>query len=89
MSDSSDADTNVSPTTATTTDVQPIFSPGSSANSETVRALMNDVSAATARIRCSCPEAWGWASRSDATEMATKSSPMSAPATPALPRKKS
>ncbi len=70
-------------------DVSPIFSPGSSANSETARALVNDVSAAYARIRCTCAEASAFASRSLATEMATNSSPISAPATPALATKKS
>ena len=63
--------------------------PGTSANSETASALMNAVSAAYARIRCTCAEASAFASRSPATEMATKSSPISAPATPALARKKS
>ena len=89
MSDSSDATMNNSPSIATIVAASPIFSPGTSANSETVSALMNPVSAAYARIRCSCPEASVVASRPAETEMATKSSPISAPATPALARKKS
>jgi hypothetical protein len=50
-SDSSDAMTNRSPKVATITAVQPIFSPGISANSDTASALVKAVSAADARMR--------------------------------------
>ena len=89
MSESSDATTNSSPSTATIVAAIATFSPGTSANSETVSALMNAVSAAFARIRCNWPVTSVVASRAAETEIATKSSPMSAPATPALARKKS
>jgi hypothetical protein len=78
---------NTSPTTATISAVQPAFSPGRRAKSETVSALMNAVRAADARTRC----AWAAVSatiRSAATETATKSSPISAPATLAVAVKK-
>ena len=81
--------TNSSPKAATITDVQPIFSSGISANSDTASALVNAVRAADARMRCNCTPAASRASRSADTEMATNSSPISAPATPALLRKKS
>jgi hypothetical protein len=88
-SDNSEATTNSTPMAATVTDVQPIFSPGISANSDTASALMNAVSAADARMRCSCTPATSRASRSADTEIATNSNPISAPATPAVARKKS
>ena len=50
-SDTPDAVTKSSPTIATDTAVQPILYPGIRANSETASALVNDVSAASARIR--------------------------------------
>jgi hypothetical protein len=62
--------------------------PGMSANSETVKALVNAVSAEDARTRCACAPSVP-VSRLDATEMATNNRPMSAPATPAEAAKKS
>ena len=88
-SDDRDAITNSSPMAATIADVQPIFSPGISANSDTASALMNDVSAADARMRFICTPVTSRASRSADTEMETNSNPISAPATPAVARKKS
>ncbi len=88
-SDSSDAVTKVSPAAATATAVGPIFCPGISANSDTASALMNDVSAAAARIRWTCAPSSARASRSEEIEMATNNSPISAPATPALATKNS
>jgi hypothetical protein len=88
-SDDRDASTNSNPRAATITAVQPIFSPGISANSDTASALVNAVSAADARMRCSCTPASWRASRSADTEMATNSNPISAPDTPAVARKKS
>ena len=55
--------------------------PGISANSETVSALLNVVSAVEARTRCDSA-ASSLSSRSGATEIATNSRPISAPATP-------
>ncbi len=89
ISDSSEAATKASPTAATITAVTPILCPGISANSDTASALMNAVSAADARIRYSCAAALARLRRSADTEMATNSSPVRAPATPALARKKS
>ena len=74
---------------ATTSDVWPDPAVRYQGEQRDPRALMNAVSAAYARIRCICAEASAFASRSLATEMATKSSPISAPATPALATKKS
>jgi hypothetical protein len=75
------------PVNATATAVHPTLCPGTSANSDTASAFMNAVSAAEARMR------WIWApplaSRSEETEIATKSRPIRAPVTPALARKKS
>ena len=78
---------NPSPSSATITVGRPSPSPGTSANSEIVSALVNELSAAAARSRC------GWVSprsesRSSVTETATNSRPTSAPATPALASKK-
>ena len=81
--------TKVSPPAATTTAVTPIFSPGISANSDTASALVNAVSAADARMRWTCASAFSRRSRSTETEMATNSSPISAPATLPLATKKS
>ena len=50
-SDDRDAITNSSPRAATIAAVQPIFSPGISANSDTASELTNAVSAADARMR--------------------------------------
>jgi EmrB/QacA subfamily drug resistance transporter len=86
ISDSSDATTNSSPTTATAT-AAPLVSPVSE-NNDTASALVNAVSAAEARSRWICVSPVS-ASRSLDTEMATNSRPMSAPATPALATKKS
>ena len=59
-----------------------------SANSETVSALVKTVKAVEARTRCDCG-ALSSTSRSGATEIATNSRPISAPATPAEASKKS
>jgi hypothetical protein len=59
-----------------------------SANSETLSALENADSAAEARTRWICVSPVS-ASRSCEIEIATNSSPISAPATPALATKKS
>ena len=88
MRESSDPVTNMSPRIATTSAATPILFPGINANSETASASVNAARAAEARTR------WIWvsprsASRDWETEMDTNSSPMSAPATPALARKKS
>ena len=87
--DSSAAATKASPAAATATAAGPILCPGTSANSDTVSALVNAVSAADARMRWTCAPALSRASRSAATEIATNSSPISAPATLAAARKKS
>ena len=55
---------------------------------EHARRRASVVSAADARIRCTCAPSSSRASRSEATEMATNSSPISAPATPAEAMKK-
>jgi hypothetical protein len=89
ISDSIDAVMNRSPVTATTTAAGPIFCPGTSANSDTASALVNAVSAADARMRCTCASALARASRSAETEMATNSSPISAAPAPALAAKNS
>ena len=85
MSDSSDAATNSSPMIATI-ERRPRRSsrPGSSANSETDSALMNASAPRTRVSGAAVPRPRRVASRSAETEMATKSSPISAPATPAL-----
>src|SRR5690348_14891313 len=88
-SDSSAAATNASPAADTDTAAQPILCPGTRANSDTASALVNAVSAAEARMRWICAPPSSRASRSEATEMATNSSPISAPATPAEATKKS
>ena len=51
MSESTDAVMNIRPAAATIKAVQPILSPGISANNETASALLNPVSAADARTR--------------------------------------
>src|SRR5215472_8168037 len=89
ISDSSAAVTNTSPTAATTSAAGPILCPGISASSDTVSALINAVSAPAARTRWICAPASASASRPAVTEMATNSSPISAPATLPLARKKS
>ena len=80
--DSSDAATNSSPSTPTTNPGQRRPTPGTRPNSAIVSALLNDVRAADARTRWA-----GLASspvnHSCATEIATNSRPISAPATPA------
>ena len=78
-----------SPRAATVTEVGPILCPGTSANSDTASALVNAVRAAAARMRWTCALAAVWVSRSAATEMATNSSPISAPATLADARNRS
>src|SRR5450755_3093213 len=85
--DSSDAVTNSSPSTPTTKPGQRRPTPGTMPNSAIVSALLNDVTAADARTR----PAWLACSpvnRSCATEIATNTSPISAPATPADAAKK-
>jgi hypothetical protein len=83
------AATKAIPKTDTVIDVHPIFSPGSSPNNEIVSALVNAVSAADARTRCGRAFAPSPASLSEETVIATKSKPISAPATPPLAVKKS
>ena len=80
--DSNDAATKSSPSSPTTNPGQRRPTPGTSPNSAIASALLNDVSAADARTR------WAWlafspVNRSWATEIATNSNPISAPATPA------
>ncbi|HEX4397702.1 MAG TPA: hypothetical protein VH136_08710 [Trebonia sp.] len=89
LSDSSAAVTNPRPRIETITAVGAILCPGTRANSETMSALRKAVSAADARTRCSWASVFCRASRSAETEIATNSSPISAPATPPLARKKS
>src|SRR5262245_32742454 len=89
ISDSSAAVTNTSPPAAKTSAAGPILCPGISASSDTTSALVNAVSAPAARTRWICAPASASASRPAVTEMATNSSPIRAPATPPLARKKS
>ena len=88
-SDSSAATTNASPAADTDTAAHPILCPGTRANSDTASAFReNAVSAAEARMRWICVSAFSGSSRPAATEMATNSSPISAPATQAEAMKK-
>src|SRR6201995_1404010 len=77
-----------SPTIANAVALPPTWKPGISESSETVRALLNAVSVAVARTPWTS-EASGPSTRSGATEIATNSRPISAPATLALATKKS
>ena len=79
---------NSSPTIPTLTEAHPIPLSGISAKSEIVSAFVNAVSAAAARSWW-IGSAFSEVSRSWATEIATKSRPISAPATPAVATKKS
>ena len=79
---------NSTPTMPTLTAAHEIPTPGISANSEIVSALVNAVSAAEARTWCT-GSADSDTSRSWATEIATNSRPISAPATPPVATKKS
>ena len=54
-SERNEAATKKSPTIATASAAQPTLSPGINANSDTVNAFVNDVSAADARTRCVTP----------------------------------
>ncbi len=63
--------------------------PGTSTNRDTLRALVNAVSAARALTRCPCVSLPSVPTRSPATEMATNRSPISVPATSAVAVKSS